>query len=100
MDKRRLNTLLIKTLDNAIEESIQKFRIAKTGAEVRIFISEYEELMLLRCQILAQKDIWQAVCYNTLNMDRCESKDNGQLAKTTLLVSVIALIMSILWVLL
>ncbi len=39
---------LLNELDAAIEESILKFRNAKTGADVKVAILEYEELMYKR----------------------------------------------------
>lgn len=44
---------MIKELDIAIERSIQKFRDGKTGADVRAFVAEYEELMYKKSQLLA-----------------------------------------------
>lgn len=39
---------LLNELDTAIEESILKLRNAKTGADVKVAILEYEELMYKR----------------------------------------------------
>lgn len=45
---------LLNELDIAIEDSIKKFRNAKTGTEIRVFISEYEELMFKRERVFTQ----------------------------------------------
>ena len=81
----------MKELDNEIEKSIQKFIKAKNGSEVRLFIYEYEELMLMKTKLLEQSDILKADC--RYRVDR-------QLSMIALIFSIIALIVNILQVLL
>ena len=81
----------MKELDNEIEKSIQKFIKAKNGSEVRLFIYEYEELMLLKTKLLEQSDILKA---------DCRYRADRQLSMIALIFSIIALIVNILQVLL
>lgn len=81
----------MKELDNAIEKSIQKFIKAKNGLEVRLFIYEYEELMLLKTKLLEQSDLLKA---------DCRYRADRQLSMIAIIFSIIALIVNILQVLL
>lgn len=45
---------MLKTFDDAIEQSVNKLINAKTGTEVRTFIVEFEELMFARTKLFTQ----------------------------------------------
>ena len=43
---------MMEVIDEALDACIKKLRNATTGHEVRIFVSEYEELMLKKAKRL------------------------------------------------
>ncbi len=42
-------------IDQSLQECIQKFRDAKTGTQVKTFVSEFEELMFMKTTLLTKK---------------------------------------------
>lgn len=103
-----VNNELLDALDEEIEESIQKFQNAKTGAEVRAFVSTYEELMLRKSQELTRIAIrgTEAKREEAVTDDNTDFADNqfcnvtaivtdSVLKHRTLLLSIFALAISI-----
>ena len=45
---------MMQALDKAISDSIEKFRNATTGADVKVFITEYEELMFRKSTLVVK----------------------------------------------
>ncbi len=54
IDREPAMTLQIKELDDALNDCIQRFRDETTGMGVRVLIAEFEELMVLRVELLTQ----------------------------------------------
>ena len=50
--RRRCEVEMMEVIDEALDACIKKLRNATTGHEVRIFVSEYEELMLKKAKRL------------------------------------------------
>ena len=55
---------LMRAIDEDLDHCIQKFRNATSGHDARIFVSEYEELMMRKSQLIADiciKKEWKAL---------------------------------------
>jgi len=54
MIEKKNDLEMMQALDKAISDSIEKFRNAATGADVKVFITEYEELMFRKSTLVVK----------------------------------------------
>ena len=54
MENRSYADELARTLDDELENCISKLRNAKYGYEIRTFITEYEELMMKKSDVMVK----------------------------------------------
>ena len=54
MIEKKNDLEMMQALDKAISDSIEKFRNATTGADVKVFITEYEELMFRKSTLVVK----------------------------------------------
>lgn len=57
---------LINAIDEELDHCIQKFRNATSGHDARIFVSEYEELMMRKSQLIVD------ICMKNRSCDKAE----------------------------
>lgn len=97
---------LMNAIDEELDHCIQKFRNATSGHDARIFVSEYEELMMRKSQLIADICIKLGSCdkaeKNRAALENVESKTKKEslqskhMAVAALVISVIAMLIQLL----
>lgn len=98
---------LMCAIDEELDHCIQKFRNATSGHDARIFVSEYEELMMRKSQLIADICIKHGSCdkaekkssslEDAKSKTQKESRQLKHMAVAALVISVIALLIQILF---
>ncbi len=97
---------LMCAIDEELGHCIQKFRNATSGHDARIFVSEYEELMMRKSQLIADICIKHGSCdkaeknrvalRNVEGKTQKESRQSKHMAVAALVISVIAMLIQLL----